>query len=202
MILSTPDHLAITDHLLMTTRSVRKRLDLNRPVEPEVVFRCIEIAMQAPTGSNQQGWHFMVITNTEKRAEISRLYRDSWYAYANARKAPANEAPTDGPSTAQMERVISSAQYLADKMQDVPILILACYNGRPTEPSPSAQAGLYGSILPAVWSLMLALRARGLGSAWTTLHLRYEQEIAQLLDIPDDAIQLMAQKECLRRQFA
>lgn len=187
MDLSTPENLEIIDHLLTSTRSVRKRLDLTRPVEPEVIEKCLELASQAPTGSNQQGWHFMVITDAEKRKKIAELYSESWFSYAGVRSA--SSSASGAQPSAQMQRVISSAQYLAENFQDVPVFVLACINGRVETESPMSQAGLYGSILPAVWSLMMALRARGLGSAWTTLHLKYEKEVAELLGIPDTITQ-------------
>lgn len=176
--------LSTVDHLLTTTRSVRKRLDLSRPVEPEIIERCLEIAVQAPTGSNNQGWHFMVITEPDKRAKVAAYYKQSFDIYAGT---PVTR--TSGPDSEQQQRVRNSARYLADHMHEVPVLILACIQGRPTDPSPMAQAGFYGSILPAAWSLMLALRARGLGSAWTTLHLRYEKEVAAILGIPEGVTQ-------------
>ena len=188
MDLSIPENLEITDHLLMTTRSVRKRLDFNRPIEPEVIERCLEIAGQAPTGSNQQSWSFLVITDAEKRAKIADYYRKNFFAY-RSRSAESPSQVSASPPADQMQRVISSATYLAEHFHEVPVFIIGCYKGRPQNPEPAAQAGMYGSILPAVWSLMLALRARGLGSAWTTLHLPHEKETAELLGIPDDVTQ-------------
>jgi nitroreductase len=179
--------LAIIDQLLTTTRSVRKRLDLARPVEPEIIERCLEIAVQAPSGSNTQGWHFVVITDEDKRAEVAAYYKKSFDIYAAVPASQKPGSPAIDPE--QSQRVRSSARYLADHMHEVPVLILACILGRATNPSPMAQAGFYGSILPAAWSLMLALRARGLGSAWTTLHLRYEKEVAVVLGIPDEVTQ-------------
>ena len=179
--------LASTDHLLTTTRSVRKRLDFSRPVEPEVLEKCLEIAIQAPTASNRQHWHFLIVTGAEKKAVIGRYYKESFEQYRGPRQE-AQPTPTD-PHQAQTARVIDSARYLAEHMHEVPVMVIPCIEGRPQSPDPAAQAGLYGSILPATWSLMLALRARGLGSAWTTLHLRHEKEIARLLDIPDNITQ-------------
>lgn len=187
MILSTPENLAVADHLLTTTRSVRKRLDLNRPVESEIIEQCLEIAGQAPTGSNRQNWHFVVVTDGEKKGFIAERYRKVWYAYNATRSVPAG--PDATAEDRQLQRVISSAQYLADNLQDVPVLVIPCIEGRPEDAAPASQAGHYGSILPAAWSFMMALRARGLGSAWTTLHLRHEREIAELLGIPDDISQ-------------
>ncbi len=185
----TPMDIEVVDRLLTTTRSVRKRLDLTRPVEPEVIERCIEIAVQAPTGSNRQGWHFVVVTDAAKRAEIGRLYRLSFEVYAQALPASGTRSHQNEQLRNQNQRVRDSAWYLADHMGEVPALILPCVEGRAENDGPMAQASLYGSILPAAWSLMLALRARGIGSAWTTLHLRYEQEVAALLGIPASVTQ-------------
>lgn len=170
------------DHILTTTRSVRKRLDLTRPVEREVIARCLEVAVQAPTGGNSQGWHFLVVTDADKRAQIGDYYRESFRLYRQEQMA----APRLGRSVevAQIRRVLRSADYLAQNLGRVPVLIIPCIEGRVEQASPMHQASLYGSILPAAWSLMLALRARGLGAAWTTLHLRYEREVATLLSIP------------------
>jgi len=169
--------LATVDHLLTTTRSVRKRLDLTRPVEPEGIERCLELAAQAPTGSNRQSWHFVVITEPALRMGIADLYRQSYARYRASGPA--------GPVTA----VQSSADYLAEHFHEVPVLVLFCYEGRAEQAGLAAQASLYGSILPAAWSFMLALRARGIGSAWTTLHLPYEQEAALLLGLPPSLTQ-------------
>jgi nitroreductase len=181
--------LATVDNLLTTTRSVRKRLDLSRPVEPEIIEECLDIAIQAPTGGNSQGWHFLVVTDAAKRARIGELYRDSFAIYA---KSGQEQRATRGEGEQYEEqrmRVVKSAVHLANHMGDVPIMIIPCIQGRAEKMGQMVQAGLYGSILPAAWSLMLALRARGLGAAWTTLHLRYEKEIAALLGIPDDVTQ-------------
>jgi nitroreductase len=165
------------DHLLTTTRSVRKRLDFARPIEPEVIERCLEIAIQAPSGSDRQGWHFVVITDPALKLGIADLYRRSYARYA-----------ASGTGTARPQ-LRSSSEYLAEHFHEAPALVLFCYEGRPEQPTPVAQAGLYGSILPAAWSFMLALRARGIGAAWTTLHLRYEQEAAELLGMPPNLTQ-------------
>ncbi len=174
--------LSTVDHLLTTTRSVRKRLDLTRPVEPALIAECLDIAVQAPTGGNRQKWHFVVVADADKRAQVAAYYRQSFFDHyiSGARQQSPN---------VQTNRVLDSAEYLAEHMHEVPVLIIPCYEGRVENASQQAQAGFYGSILPATWSLMLALRARGLGSAWTTLHLRYEKEVAALLNIPDTVTQ-------------
>jgi nitroreductase len=181
--------LQTVDHLLTTTRSVRKRLDFSRPVAPELIEKCIEIALQSPTGSNQQGWHVMVVTERAKIKTIGDLYLQAFKAYAD----PANPMlalPPEGDIRAeQLPRVLASAMYLAEHFHQAPVLVLFCIDGRIEQGPVVAQASVYGSILPAAWSFMLAARARGLGSAWTTLHLFHEKEIAELLGIPDTVTQ-------------
>jgi nitroreductase len=177
------------DKLLTTTRSVRKRLDLSRPVEPEIIEECLEIAIQAPTGGNSQGWHFVVVSDAGKRARIGELYRESFTIYAQSVQEQGATRGQGEQYEEQRMRVVKSAVHLAKHMGEVPLMIIPCIHGRVEKMGQMAQAGLYGSILPATWSLMLALRARGLGAAWTTLHLRYEKEIAALLGIPDHVTQ-------------
>jgi nitroreductase len=181
--------LASTTKLLTTTRSVRKRLDLDRPVSPELIEECLEIAIQAPTGSNSQGWHFMVVTDAEKRAQIGKLYKQSFFIYARSNEEQIESQGDRTPDPEQQTRVVKSAVYLAQNMHKVPVMVIPCIEGRVEKLGPMAQAGLYGSILPATWSFMFALRARGLGAAWTTLHLRYENEIAEILGIPSHITQ-------------
>ena len=181
--------LATVDKLLTTTRTVRRRLDLTRPVEPAILQECLEIAIQAPTGGNAQGWRFVIVTDPDKKARIGELYKESFAIYA---RSSLEQSATSGQGEAyerQRGRVAKSAVYLAQKMGEVPVQVIFCIHGRAADPNPLAQSGLYGSILPAAWSFMLALRARGLGAAWTTLHLRYEQQVAELLDIPADVTQ-------------
>ena len=174
---------AALDHFLTTTRSVRKRLDLNRPVPPRLIEQCIEIALQAPSGSNAQGWHFVVVTDPEKRAEIAQRYKQAFDAYESRSEWP--RYASDDPRGPQMPRVIDSARYLAHHLHEVPVFVIPCIQGRVEKARVVEQASVYGSILPAAWSFMLALRARGLGTAWTTLHLVHEAEVAKLLGIPD-----------------
>lgn len=169
------------DELLTTTRSVRKRLDLDRPVSPDLVRECLEVALQAPTGSNLQGWHWLVVTDPELRAGIAGAYRRSFERYraASAARGPAG----DDDRQATQARVASSADHLAEVMPRVPVHVIACIEAGAELPAGN-QAALWGSLLPAAWSYQLAARARGLGSAWTTLHLHHEAEVAELLGIP------------------
>src|SRR5215510_6551015 len=180
--------LATVDHLLTTTRSVRKRLDFGRAVDPAVIERCFEIAMQAPTGSNEQGWHFLVVTDAATRRGLADLYRRAFEVYANMRAAE-TPRPESDLRAQQMPRVIDSATYLCDHLHEVPVMVIPCIEGRIENAGVLAQASVYGSILPAAWSLMLALRARGIGSAWTTLHLMFEQDAAKILGVPDTITQ-------------
>ena len=172
-----------TDELLTTTRSVRKRLNLTRPVPLDLVKECLEIALQAPNGGMREGWHWIVVTDPQVRAQIGDFYRRSAEPYL-ARAAAAD--PSRGAGSGVMARVSSSSAYLARHMGQVPVLVIPCITVRPAWPAGETQAGLWGSLLPAAWSYMLACRARGLGTAWTTLHLHYETEIAALLGLPGD----------------
>ncbi len=175
--------LSVTDKLLSTTRSVRKRLDLTRPVPSETLLECLRLAVQAPTGSNSQGWRWLVITDADKKRELARLYNEGGRAYL--------ESAAGQEMDPQTKRVYESALFLADVMADVPALVIPCIEGR-VDNNPAMSASLLGSILPATWSLMLALRSRGLGSAWTTLHLVKEEEAADLLGIPFDSVTQVA----------
>lgn len=168
------------EELLTTTRSVRKRMDFDRPVPRELLLDCIRVALQAPTGSNRQEWRWLIVTEPEKKRRIGEYYRESWYAYAKTRA----EYPEGDPRREQQPRVHDSARYLADRMGEVPAMVIPCHPGRVEGASSQAMAGFYGSILPAAWSFMLAARLHGLASAYTTLHLKYEREVAELLGIP------------------
>jgi len=168
-----------TDRLLTTTRAVRKRLDLTRRVEPEIVLECLRIASQAPSGSNSQRWRWMMVAEPEKKQAIAAYYRKSWEAYM---------APKVGlldPADAASVKMTASARHLAEHMGEVPLLVIPTVLDLPPEETMGeAQAGFWGGVFPAVWSFQLALRSRGLGSATTTLHLNYEREIGALLGIP------------------
>jgi nitroreductase len=178
------------DELLSTTRSVRKRLDLSRPVEPELLRECIEVATQAPTGGNNQGWHFVVVTDADKRAKLSEWYAAAFSAVYGDADAAAARLPQDDPAYVETtKRVISSAQYLADHLAEVPVHVIPCIEGRADQLPVAWQAAIWGSLLPAVWSFMLAARARGLGTCYTTLHLTEEKAAAELLGIPDHVMQ-------------
>src|SRR5215213_2068463 len=150
------------DQLLATTRSVRRRLDLTRPVERQVLEECLRLAQQAPTASYAQNWHFVVVTDPRRRAGAA--------------------------ADARVGRISDAVRYLADHIHEVPVHVVPCVQGRTDRAPVVVQASRWGSIIPAAWSFMLAARARGLGTVWTTFHLRHEREAAELLGIPFDQV--------------
>ena len=169
--------LTTINHLLTTTRSVRKRLDLTRQVETKVIQQCLDLAIQAPIGGHLHRYHFVVVTDQDKRARLGDLYKKAYFElYMPQHNAQNRE---------ENARLLESATYLAEHLHAVPVHIIPCIESRVEDKGCFRQATIYGSILPATWSLMLALRAYGLGSAWTTLHIMYEKEAAALLGIPD-----------------
>lgn len=168
------------DELLTTTRAVRKRLDLMRPVEKEVIEECVRIALQAPTASNIQDYHFVIITDPKVKAEIGKLYRKGAESYFSS--SPSGKVGQDPKS--RPSKVRASALYLVENIDKVPVLVIPCYRGRPEGRPFAGQAALWLSIIPATWSFALAARARGLGTAVTTFHLAFEEQAAKILGIP------------------
>jgi nitroreductase len=183
------------DALLATTRAVRKRLDFDRPVERELIRECLELALQAPTGSNAQGWQFLVVDDAAQRRGLADLYKQAWSVYPDLPFSAHNVHKDDPSMTSVQERVVSSAEYLAENLERVPAMLIPLISlgtGR-FDGAPSwAAAGIFGSILPATWSFMLAARERGLGTCWTTLHLMYEKQAAEILGIPYDDVTQVA----------
>jgi len=177
-----------TDQLLTTTRSVRKRLDLTKPVEREVIEECLAIAQQAPAQSNAQNWHFIVVTDAEKRAAIAELYRKAWDIYVTLPLAAPNLTFDNPAHNAAQIRVTESAQYLVDHLHEVPVLVIPCIAGRTNDEPTVIQSAQWGTIAPATWSFMMAARARGLGTCYTSLHLFFEEDAAKILGIPYDEI--------------
>lgn len=175
------------DLLLTTTRSVRKRLDFTRPVPDELIVECIEIALQAPTASNMQGWSFVVVTDQAKRDAIGEIYRRGFQMLYG--EMPDFGYAPDDPRALSQAGVFDSATYLAAHLQEASHLVIPCIDGRIEEAGAMIQASMYGSILPSAWSFMLAARARGLGTAWTTFHIMYEAEVRELLGMPDTITQ-------------
>ncbi|MCW2625762.1 nitroreductase family protein [Mycobacterium sp.] len=173
--------LSAVDELLTTTRAVRHRLDLTRPVDREVILECVRLATQAPTASNAQDWRWMVITDGDKRAAIAEIYRSIGADYL----AHAAASTTDP----QTRRVYQSALGLTETLAKVPVHVIPCLEGRFDGSDQLAAASAWASIIPAGWSFLLALRSRGLGSVWTTMHLAKAQEVAKLLGIPSTVTQ-------------
>lgn len=177
------------DEVLSTTRAVRKRLDFDKPVERGVIEECLELALQAPTGSNNQGWQWLFITDQAKKDALAEIYRTNFAEY---RKVAVNNTYPDGDLRSdQRDKVTDSAQYLADNFHRVPVMMIPCITGNLDRAPTVMAAGAWGSILPAVWSFMLAARERGLGTAWTTIHMAFDgdKKAAELLGIPDDITQ-------------
>jgi nitroreductase/ketosteroid isomerase-like protein len=177
--------LRTVDTLLSTTRAIRKRLNLDRPVERELILDCIRLSQQAPTGSNAQSWRWIVVTDPELKRSIAELYRDGGRPHIET--VLSNRHLRD----AQGQRMIDSAMFLYDNLERVPVLVFPCLEGRiPDDTRHARRATYYASIYPAVWSFMLALRSRGLGSVLTTLHLANEEAIGKLLQIPSSLTQM------------
>ena len=168
------------DELLSTTRSVRRRLDLSRPVEREVLEDCLRLAQQAPTASYRQDWHFVVVTEAAQRAALGDLWRRGAERYLGR------------PGAAEARnRLLDSVRHLVEHIHEVPVHVIPCIEGRTDGKPVTAQASRWASIVPAAWSFMLAARARGLGTVWTTVHLGFEHEAAELLGIPyEDVMQV------------
>jgi nitroreductase len=169
------------DELLATTRSVRKRLDLSRPVGREVLEDCLRLAQQAPTASYAQNWHFVVVTDAEERAALGELWRGVAGPYLERRAGAAAADPT-------VARISEAVRHLADHIHEVPVHVIPCVEGRTDGAPAGVQASRWASIIPAAWSFMLAARARGLGTVWTTFHLRHEREAAAILGIPYERV--------------
>jgi nitroreductase len=172
------------DELLATTRAVRKRLDFERPVERELLDECLALAQQAPNASNSEPWRFVVVTEQATKGKLAECYATGWAGYRKEIDEKAQGA-AESP-------VLSSAQYLADRFHEVPVMVLPCLVPRADTGPPSSQAGLYGSVIQAAWSFQLAARARGLGTCWTTLHLQRERDAAEVLGIPYERVQQVA----------
>jgi nitroreductase len=188
--------LASVDHVLKTTRSVRLRLDLERPVPHELIEEVIEIALQAPTGANTQTWRFVVVTEPALKNKIADYYRQGAEIYAAGKTGLTRTGVNmmreyDAADMRQQQRdaLFKSGGFLMENLQRVPAYIIPCIEGRFENDDVFTQASMWGSILPATWSLMLALRARKVASAWTTLHLQFEHEISALLGIPNNYTQ-------------
>ncbi len=171
------------DELLSTTRAVRKRLDLERPVEREVLEECLRLAQQAPTASYSQNWHFVVVTDAERRAALAELWRRGGAAYMERRR----ESSGSGGNP-QLTRIVDAVLHLAEHLHEVPVHVIPCVEGRTEDAPVPMQAARWASIFPAAWSFCLAARSRGLGTVITSFHLMFEREAAELLGIPYERV--------------
>ncbi len=188
--------LASVDHVLNTTRSVRKRLDLTRPVPRKLIEESLEIALQAPTGANTQTWRFLIVEDQEKREKIADFYQRGVQMYVDGKTGLSRTGVTINKEFeatdlrhSQKDSVLDSSVYLMEHLAKVPLFIIPCIESRFENEDVFTQASMWGSILPSTWSLMLALRARQIASAWTTIHLVFEKEIAEMLSIPENYTQ-------------
>ncbi|GLY87983.1 nitroreductase family protein [Actinoallomurus iriomotensis] len=179
------------DELLSTTRAVRKRLDLSRPVPRELIEECVDLATQAPTGRNRQRWHFIIVTDHDQRQVVADIFRR---ALATGGGQPVNEHDLRRMNAhpGSMERIYGGLRHLTDNIHRVPAFVIPAVEGRTDRASVLDQAMTWGSILPAVWSFMLAARARGLGTVWTTAQGPLEHELAKALGVPYDGVMLAA----------
>ncbi len=178
------------DEVLTTTRAVRKRLDLTRPVEAEVIRECLSLAVQAPTPGGMQNWHFVVVTDPAQRSALAALYRKSAHSPGGQEDILKQviAAAADEKEAADLSRMADSARYLTEHLHEVPVHVIPCIQGRAEHWSAVEQSAHWGEIWPATWSFMLAARSRGLGTVLTTLHLDFEQEAADVLGIPYEQI--------------
>jgi nitroreductase len=177
------------DDVLNTTRAVRKRLDFSRPVEDDVIRECVATAMQAPSGSNLLTMQFVVVKDPEKRKAIGEIYKQGFAVYRTLPQFAGAIVKETDAEQAQQNRVVDSAEYLAEHMAEAPVLVIGCTVPRVDEGPAMMAASVMGNILPGMWSFMLAARARGLGTAWTTIALMMEKEVADVVGIPSDEIQ-------------
>jgi nitroreductase len=181
------------DELLSTTRAVRKRLDFDKPVPRELIVECVKIAQQSPAGSNNPTMAFVVVTDPAKKKAIGAIYEQCWAIYTSMEGVAVNTIKKDTEiEQAQQDRVVDSATFLSSRMGDAPALVIGCNVGMRLDGVPAmVSASLGGNVLPGMWSFMLAARARGLGTAWTTIHLMMEQQVADIVGIPFDSVQQM-----------
>jgi nitroreductase len=187
---TSTDALDLSAHeLLTTTRAVRKRLDFSRPVPRELLVECVRDALQAPSGSNRWALQFVIVTDPDLRRKLGAIYRSTYEAYKTMDGIYIGSLDKGDPArNEQQQRTAGSADYLGEHMGDAPALVIGCVLGHAPEGPSSRHAALLGSVMPGMWSFMLAARLRGLGTAWTGLHLLKEQEVCELLGIPADEV--------------
>lgn len=180
--MTQPFDLEVVDHLLSTTRAVRRRLDLERPVERDVLLECVRLSQQAPTATNSQTWRWLILDDPEKRRALGEIY---------AQGIPLLDAAAAQAADSHVARVYTQAKRFTENLGRIPALVIPCVQGRLAPDAPLVEVATYfGSIYPAVWSFQLAARSRGLGSVFTTMHLAFEEQSRELLGLPDDVAQL------------
>jgi nitroreductase len=174
------------DYLLTSTRSVRKLLDLDAPVDLDEIRDCLRIACQAANGTNMQTWRWVVVQDAEVRARIAEQYKSSYLEQTGQ-----SETGSMAFRPTPFGRILSSSEWLVDHLGQVPLHVIPCYEPYigDTDPSSFSTATIYGSVFPAVWNFQLALHSRGYGTCITTLHLRHEKEVGALLGIPETCVQ-------------
>jgi nitroreductase len=179
------------DELLSTTRAVRQRLDFERPVDDQLIRECVELAMQSPSGSNNMSMQFVVVRDREKCAALGEIYRQCYGIYTSLDGVYIRSIDKgDEMGNAQQQRSADSADFLGEHMGDAPALVIACSASGRVDGAPAMMAAsMMANVIPAMWSFMLAARARGLGTCWTTVHLMMEQQVAEVLGIPFDSVQ-------------
>jgi nitroreductase len=177
------DRLTVDD-VLCTTRAVRRRLDLSRSVPKEILLECLEIAQQAPSASNKQPFHFVVVTDPSRRAFLGSLFRRGLQLYRRRQDSLYREEVSDPDEVARRQRIIASLEHLGSSIDAVPVHVVPCVEGLTEESDPVRVAALMASVIPAAWSFMLAARARGIGTCWSTLHLPFAAEASDVLEIP------------------
>ncbi|MFN8559581.1 MAG: nitroreductase family protein [Dehalococcoidia bacterium] len=175
--------------MLTTTRTVRRRLDFSRPVSLDTIAECIELAVQAPSAKNHQGWSWIVVSDPEIRRQMGDIYRAAYWSYRVIAAQNRAVYADDDLRGVQRQDVVSTSDYLAGCIEQAPVLVLICVEGRPEGMNNSDLAALYGTVMPAAWSFMLALRSRNLATAWTTIHIREEEKMAALLGLPPNTTQ-------------
>ncbi|MBO4205706.1 nitroreductase family protein [Micromonospora echinofusca] len=191
------------NHVLTTTRSVRLRLDYDRPVPIDVVGECLQLALQAPTGGAAEDWRWLVVADPARKAELARLYHAAYQEHVHRPLHSAAGAESSsvrgrlggvdayGAVSARTARILRGAAHLAEHIGRAPYLVIPCATRpNPATGGPGTNSALYGSLYPAIWQFNLALRARGLGTVITTLHLHHAATAAALLGIPADALQI------------
>lgn len=181
------------DEVLSTTRTVRFRLDFERPVEDEILEECLSLAQQATMGSNQEEWRVNFVRDPSLKLALAELYRDTYEVWVAkplredpaARKRLSPSERDDEAAVRRQARVMEGVKYLADNLERVPVLSLFSTE-TPPPPTPVGKlaSGFYGGIFPMIWSFQLAARSRGLGTVMATGAVHHAKEMADLLDLP------------------